>query len=133
MPKLLFVNLPVRDLPASRKFYESLGFTNHPKFSDDTSACLVWSETIFAMLITPAKWAGFTNRPVPPAGTGEVMLALSMDDRAAVDAFVTAAAAHGGTADPNPRQDHGFMYGRSVLDPDGHLWETFWMDPAAGG
>lgn len=133
MPKMLFVNLPVSDLPASMRFYEALGFTNNPKFTDATSACMVWSESIFVMLLTHPKWAGFTKRPIPPATSGEVMLALANDDKAAVDRMVNAAVQAGGTGDPNPTQDLGFMYGRSLIDLDGHLWETFWMDPAAAG
>ena len=128
MAKMVFINLAVADLPKARSFYEAIGFTNEPKFSDDSGACMVWSDTIFVMLLTHEKWKGFTSRPI---GTGEVMLALSFDSRGEVDKVTDTAASSGGTADPNPVQDHGFMYGRSLLDPDGHLWETFWMDPAA--
>lgn len=73
----------------------------------------------------------FTTRPIPPATSSEVLLAISFDDRNAVDAINAAAAAHGGTADINPLQDHGFMYSRALADLDGHVWEAFWMDPAA--
>jgi hypothetical protein len=128
---MIFVNLPVADLPVARRFYEALGFTNNPMFSDDTAACMVWSEAINVMLLTRAKWATFTSRPIPPSGSSEVMLAISCDSRAAVDAMNTVAAAHGGTADVNPMQDMGFMYNRNLADPDGHVWEAMWMDPAA--
>ena len=128
MPKMVFINLPVADLGKAKAFYTAIGFTNEPRFSDDAGACMVWSDTIYAMLLTHEKWQGFTKRPI---GAGEVMLALSFDDKAAVDTAVEAACTHGGTVDPNPVQDLGFMYGRSLLDPDGHLWEAFWMDPAA--
>jgi predicted lactoylglutathione lyase len=131
MSKMIFVNLPVTDLGASMAFYKSIGFENNPHFSDDTAACMVWSETINVMLLTHAKWRTFTNRPIPPATSSEVMLALSHDSREAVDATSKAAAANGGTADINPVQDLGFMYGRSLTDPDGHVWEVVWMDPAA--
>ncbi|RYZ70652.1 MAG: lactoylglutathione lyase [Lysobacteraceae bacterium] len=131
MPRMIFVNLPVADLAASMKFYEALGFSNNPQFTDHTAACMVWSDTIHVMLLTHDKWNSFTARPIPPAGASEVALALSMDDRAAVDAFNEAAAAHGGTADINPVQDLGFMYGRDIADPDGHVWGPFWLDMAA--
>ena len=131
MPRMIFVNLPVADLAASMKFYEALGFSNNPQFTDHTAACMIWSDTIHVMLLTHDKWNSFTARPMPPAGASEVSLALSMDDRAAVDAFNEAAAAHGGTADINPVQDLGFMYGRDIADPDGHVWGPFWMDMAA--
>ena len=131
MPRMLFVNLPVADLAASMRFYEALGFTNNPQFSDATAACMVWSEAIHVMLLTHDKWKTFTTRAIPPTSSSEVMLALSLDDRDAVDAFNATAAASGGTGDINPIQDHGFMYGRDVADPDGHVWEAFWMDMAA--
>lgn len=130
MSKMIFVNLPVRDLAKSMAFYEALGFTNEPRFTDETAAAMVWSDSIFVMLLTHDKWQSFTDRPIPPTSASEVSLALAMDDRAAVDAMIAAAAAHGGTADINPVQDHGFMYGRDLLDPDGHVWGPFWMDPA---
>jgi uncharacterized protein len=131
MAKMIFVSFPVKDLHASIAFYEALGFGKNPQFSDDSSACMVWSETIFAMLLTHAKWRTFTDRPLPAPGTAGVMLSLSLDDRAAVDAMNAAAAAHGGRADVNPVQDLGFMYARDLADPDDHLWGAFWMDPAA--
>jgi uncharacterized protein len=131
MTKMIFISLPVADLPKSIAFYAALGFTNNPSFTDETAACMVWSETIQVMLLTHEKWNSFTTRPLPPAGSNKVSLALSMDDRQAVDAMNEAAASHGGTADINPVQDHGFMYGRDLADPDGHIWGPFWMDPAA--
>lgn len=131
MTRAIFVNLPVADLEAAMAFYTALGFDNNPQFTDDTAACMVWSEAIYVMLLTHDKWRTFTNRPIPPATSSEVMLAVSCDNRKAVDAMVEAAAAHGGTADINTAQDMGFMYGRSLADPDGHIWEPMWMDPAA--
>jgi predicted lactoylglutathione lyase len=131
MSKMIFVNLPVTDLKASIAFYKALGFTQNLQFSDDTAACMVWSEAINVMLLTHAKWRTFTSRPIPPATSSEVMLALSCDDRGAVDAMNAMAAAHGGQADVNPVQDLGFMYNRNLADPDGHVWEAFWMDAAA--
>lgn len=131
MTRMIFINLPVADLPASMAFYEALGFTNNPHFSDDTATCMVWSEAIQVMLLTHDKWRTFTTRPIPPPSASEVLLALALDSIEDVDAANTKAAAHGGTADVNPMQDHGFMYSRAVADPDGHVWEMFWMDPAA--
>lgn len=131
MTKMIFVSLPVTDLAASVAFYQALGFERNPQFSDDTAACMVWSETIHAMLLTHAKWCTFTERPMPPVGTSAVMLGLTVDSRAAVDLMNEAAAAHGGRADVNPVQDLGFMYGRDLADPDQHLWGAIWMDPAA--
>ena len=131
MPKMIFVNLPVTDLQKSKAFYTSLGFTNNPAFSDDTAACMVWSEAIYVMLLTHAKWRTFTSRTIPPPTSSEVMLAVSCESREAVDAMSTTAAANGGVSDINPIQDLGFMYGRDFTDPDGHVWEAVWMDPAA--
>jgi predicted lactoylglutathione lyase len=131
MTKMIFVNLPVTDLNASIAFYKSIGFENNPHFSDDTAACMVWSEAINVMLLTHAKWRTFTDRPIPPASSSEVMLALSCDTREAVNGMNEAAAANGGKADINPSQDLGFMYYRTLADLDGHVWEAMWMDPAA--
>lgn len=131
MSRMIFVNLPVTDLTASMAFYKAIGFENNPQFTDDTAACMVWSEAINVMLLTHAKWHTFTDRPIPDATFSEVMLALSCDSCVAVDAMNKAAAVHGGTADINPVQDLGFMYNRNLADPDGHVWEAMWMDPMA--
>jgi uncharacterized protein len=128
MSKMIFVSLPVADLAASMAFYQALGFENNPHFTDDTAACMVWSEAIHVMLHTHDKWRTFTNRPIPPVSSSEVMLALSCDSRQAVDAMNEVAVANGGVADINPTQDLGFMYSRSLTDPDGHIWEPMWMD-----
>jgi predicted lactoylglutathione lyase len=129
MAKQIFINLPVKDLSKAKAFYEAIGAVNNPQFSDHTSACMVLSETIFVMLLTHDKWAQFTEKPIADTrNASEVMLALSADDRRAVDAVVNAARANGGKADVNPQQDHGFMYGRSFEDLDGHIWETLFMD-----
>ena len=132
MPRMIFVNLPVKDLPATRRFFGALGFTFNEQFSDDTAACMVLSDTIFVMLLTHAKWATFGDIPIHDAQKGaQVFLCLTREDRLAVDSFVEKAAAAGGKADPTPSQDYGFMYGRSYADPDGHIWEVMWMDPEA--
>lgn len=130
MAKMIFINLPVRDLPKAMAFYSAIGATNNPQFTDDTAACMVLSDSINVMLLTHAKWATFTKKPIADAKTSsEVMLALSFDSRDAVNATADAAAKAGGVVDTNPPQDYGFMLNRNVEDPDGHVWEIMWMDP----
>lgn len=131
MSRMIFVNLPVTDLGASMAFYTELGFINNPMFTDDTAACMVWSDIINVMLLTHDKWRSFTSRPIPPNTSSEVMLALSCDSKDQVDEMTQAAGAKGGIADVNPKQDLGFMYSRSLTDLDGHIWETMWMDMSA--
>lgn len=132
MSRMIFVNLPVSDLVIARNFLEALGATNEPKFTDDTAACMQLSDSIFVMLLTHDKFSQFTPRAVADAKAGtEVLLCLSADSREQVDSSVERAVSAGGTADPAPKQDYGVMYGRSVADPDGHIWEIMWMDPAA--
>ncbi|MFT3858193.1 MAG: VOC family protein [Aquabacterium sp.] len=131
--KMIFVSLPVADLQASVAFYQALGFELNPQYSDESSAaCMVWSEAIYVMLLTHAKWRTFTDLPLPPKGAANVMLSLTLESREAVDAMNVAAAAHGGQADVNPVQELGFMYGRDLADPDGHLWGAIWMEEGAG-
>lgn len=129
MSKMIVISLPVTDLDASKAFYEAIGFTRKPDFADDAAAWMIWSDAINVMLLTHAKWRTFTIRPIPPSTSSEVAFNLSCDSRAAVDAMNEAAAANGGTADINPVEDHGFMYGRDMADPDGHIWGAMWMDP----
>ena len=133
MPQMIFVNLPVTDLDASKTFYEAVGATNNPAFTDETAACMVIADgSIHVMLLTHEKWATFTSKAIPDAHThAQVLLCVSTDSREAVDGQVDKAVAAGGKADPTPTQDYGFMYGRSFEDPDGHIWEVMWMDPAA--
>ena len=131
MPKSLFISLPVSDLGASIAFYKALGFGQNPQLSDEDGAAMVWSDAINVMLLTHGKWRTFTSRPIPPPTSSEVSLALALDGREDVDAMIAAAVAHGGTGDINPAQDLGFMYGRDLIDPDGHVWGPFWMDMAA--
>jgi predicted lactoylglutathione lyase len=129
---MIFVNLPVADLARSRAFLEALGAVNEPKFTDETAACMTLSDSIHVMLLTHDKFRQFTPRPIVDARAGsEVLLCLSADSRETVDATVQRAVNAGGAADPSPKQDYGVMYGRSVADPDGHIWEIMWMDPAA--
>ncbi|KLK94042.1 lactoylglutathione lyase [Microvirga vignae] len=132
MPKLVFINLPVVDLDRANAFYEAIGAVKNPQFSDHTATCMVISETIHAMLLTHDKFRQFTPRKIADAReTTEVLICLSADSREEVDSMVAKASAAGGRADPGPKQDHGFMYGRSFEDPDGHIWEVMWMDMEA--
>ena len=130
MSRMIFVNLPVIDLDRAKAFYTALGFTNEPKFTDETAACMVLSETIFVMLLTHHKWKTFTTRPIPSSDSSEVMLCISCESKDEVNRLTDAASRNGGIADVNPVQDHGFMFSRSYTDLDGHLWEVMWMDPA---
>ena len=131
MPRMIFVNLPVADLPAAKAFYEAIGAINEPKFTDETAACMVLSDAIFVMLLTHDKFAQFTPKPIADAHrTSEVLIALSADDRDGVDAIADAAIAAGGR-EPRERQDYGFMYSRAFEDLDGHIWEPMWMDATA--
>ena len=132
MPKMIFVNLPVTDLKRATAFYEAIGAVKNPQFSDDTASCMVFSETIFAMLLTHDKFRQFTPKPIADARTSnQVLLCLSADSRNEVDDIVSKAEVAGGTADPSPTEEFSFMYGRSFEDPDGHMWGVNWMDLAA--
>jgi predicted lactoylglutathione lyase len=119
---MIFVNLPVADLHRSIAFYEAVGGVRDLRFSDETAACMTFSDSIHVMLLTHGKFRQFTPRPVADArAASEVLICLSAEDRSAVDRTVEAAAGAGGAADPGPRQDHGFMYGRSFEDRRAHL------------
>ncbi|MER9416713.1 VOC family protein [Mesorhizobium sp. M0306] len=132
MPKMIFVNLPVRDLSASTAFYAALGGTVNPQFSGDKSTSLMFSDTIGVMLLIHDHYREFTTRPIGDARRdSQAMIALTVDNRDAVDATLTSAVAAGGRADPNPAQDLGFMYNRHIEDPDGYVWEIVWMNPTA--
>lgn len=130
-PKMIFVNLPVKDLPASIAFYEAVGAIRNNDFADDSAQMMSFSDTIHVMLLTHERFSSFTPRKVPNAHeTAQVLLALSEASRPDVDTTTDKALAAGGT-EPNPRQDHGFMYGRNFADLDGHIWEVAWMDMEA--
>ena len=132
MPQMIFVNLPVKDLERSKAFYEAIGATNNPQFTDSTAAMMSFSPEVNVMLLTHDKWSQFTPKAIPDASSqAQVMLALSRDSREAVDSITAAAQKHGVVIDPTPKQDYGWMYGRSFEDPDGHIWEVMWMDVAA--
>jgi predicted lactoylglutathione lyase len=130
MPQMIFVNLPVKDLPKSIAFFEALGFAFNPQFTDETAACMVVSDTIFVMLLTHEKFAGFSPKPIADTSRSlQVLITLSRDSREAVDTIVAAALAAGGTICGEPT-DHGCMYDHGFLDLDGHGWGVMWMDPA---
>lgn len=123
-----YINLPIADLARSRAFFEVLGFRFDERFSDDTALGMVIGETSFAMLLSHEKFQSFTPRPVADATKStEVLVAVQLDSREAVDAMVYTALAHGGSTVREP-EDHGFMYGHAFADPDGHIWEPFWMN-----
>ena len=131
MHKQIYVNLPVKDLARSREFFSSLGFDFNAQFSNDQGACMIIGENIFAMLLAEPFFQGFTSKPIANAReTTEVLTCLSCESREEVDALVQKALAAGGRA-PNPKQDHGFMYGHGFEDLDGHVWELSYMDMGA--
>ena len=129
--RLIFVNLPVKDLEASKRFFGGLGFEFDPKFTDDTATCMIVSEQAYVMLLTEPKFSDFTSKPLADGRSStEVIVAVSADSREDVDAFADAALGSGGTPANEP-MDLGFMYSRSFNDLDAHLWEVVWMDPVA--
>jgi uncharacterized protein len=129
MAKLIFISLPVGDLARATAFYQAIGAVKNAQFSDDTASCMVFSETIHAMLMTHDKYRQFTTKKIADARTSsQVLLCLSADSRAEVDELVGKAKAAGGNLDPSPVDDFDFMYGRSFEDLDGHMWGVNWMD-----
>jgi predicted lactoylglutathione lyase len=129
MAKKIFVNLPVKDLKRSVDFFSSLGFSFNKQFTDETATCMVISEDIFAMLLTEPKFKGFApNAICDTSKNNEVLICLSAENRAEVDAVVKKAVAAGGKTYNKP-VDYGFMYGHCFQDLDGHVWELVWMDP----
>jgi len=125
----IFVNLAVTDLKRSREFFDQLGFSFNPQFTDDKAACMIVNEEASVMLLTEPFFKNFTKREIcNTASHTEALLAISCESRAAVDEMVHKAVAAGG-AHAMDATDHGFMYGWSFYDPDGHHWEVFWMDP----
>jgi predicted lactoylglutathione lyase len=126
----LFVNIPVTELQRSIRFFEALGFRFNSQFTDPTATCMLVGEDAYFMLLERSRFAGFSKRPVgDPRVETQALYALSVDSRAEVDVMVRKALAAGGSPAADP-QNHGFMYGWSFYDPDGHHWEVFWMDPS---
>jgi predicted lactoylglutathione lyase len=131
MSRIIFVNLPVSDVAKSRLFYQALGFTINEAFSDERAACVVISPQIYVMILHRDYFQTFTALPVgAPSAAVSALCALSCESRAEVDAMTKAALSAGGGEPVAPR-DLGFMYNRSFTDLDGHVFEPFWMDPAA--
>jgi uncharacterized protein len=132
MSKMIFVNLAVEDVAASTAFFQAMGFEREPNFSNEQASMMRISETISIMILAKPFFSSFTSKTIVDSRTSaEVMIALSADSREDVDATIAKATAAGGTADPTPTQDHGFMYGRSYEDLDGHIFEVMWMDVEA--
>ena len=133
MTKMIFVNLPVRDVARSTAFYEAIGCVHDTTICQGPNAAMMkWSDEISFMLLDHQHYANFTTKQIADAhATSQVLLCLSQPNREAVDAITDAAARAGGKADPRPAQDMGFMYGRSFEDPNGHTFEPMWMDVEA--
>jgi uncharacterized protein len=129
-PRKLFVNIPVSNLQRSIDFFEALGFTFNRQFTSADTTCMLVGEDAYFMLLEKPRFTGFCVRPVGnPQEATTSLFAVSVDSRDAVEDMVRTAIASGGAPAAEP-QDHGFMYGSSFFDPDGHHWEVFWMDPA---
>jgi predicted lactoylglutathione lyase len=133
MSRMLFVNLPVSDLAAATAFFRGLGFAFNPAFTDDNATCMVISEQACVMLLRRDFFESFHRRgTAQPGDPLEVMTAVSAASREDVDELCDRALSTGASPASDP-DDQGFMYGRSFVDPDGHVWEVIWMDPEAAG
>lgn len=131
MSRKIFVNLAVADVQKSQAFFSELGFTFNAQFTGPQSACMIINDDAFVMLLAPDHFKQFTKKPIADSTQStEVLIALSANSREHVDDIVKKALATGGSKANDP-QDHGFMYGWSFQDPDGHIWEVLWMDPSA--
>ena len=131
MATQVFINMQVKDLQRSKAFFEALGYSFDPQFTNDEAASLVISDTIYAMLHTPSSLQRFLPKGKSAADatkSTEVLLALSFESKDMVNAIFDKAITAGAT-ECRPTEDHGFMYGRSFNDLDGHIWEVFWMNP----
>ncbi|MDF7776786.1 lactoylglutathione lyase [Sphingomonas sp. AOB5] len=132
MTQMIFVNLPVSDVAKSTAFYEAIGCTKDPRFSNEMASSMQLSDTIVFMILSKDFFQTFTPKAIADSSaTTEVLICISRDSREAVDAIVEKAAAAGGKADIREKQDMGFMYGRSFEDPDGHIFEPMFMDMEA--
>ena len=130
-PRKLFVNIPVSDVQRAITFFEALGFTFNVQFTDASATCMLVGTDAYFMLLDRARFAGFSKRPAgDPHQMTNALFAVGVSSRAEVDEMVHKAVAAGGAHALDP-QDHGFMYGWSFYDLDGHHWEVFWMDPSA--
>jgi uncharacterized protein len=132
MPKMIFVNLPVKDIVASTRFYEAIGCIKNEQFSDEKASSMVWSDAITFQLLTEEYFATFISRPVANAKEAcQVLLAISMESRDEVDSIAETAASNGGRNDIRETMDLGFMYNRAFQDPNGHIFEAAYMDMSA--
>ena len=130
MATQIFFNLPVKDLKRSVDFFGALGFSFNPDYTDENATCMIINENAYVMLLVETFFKTFTAKNVADSKeSAEAIIAYSVDSREAVDEAVRTALASGGSASEEP-QDYGFMYNHSFQDPDGHLWEVMWMDPA---
>ncbi|WP_458778857.1 VOC family protein [Arthrobacter sp. D3-16] len=130
MATQIFFNLPVKDLKRSVDFFTALGFTFNPDYTDENATCMIINENAYVMLLVDSFFKTFTSKEIADSkAAAEAIVAYSVDSRKAVDEAVRTALASGGSASEDP-QDYGFMYNHSFQDPDGHLWEVTWMDPA---
>jgi uncharacterized protein len=128
MAKQIFINVVVKNIEQSMAFYTSLGFTNNPKFSDDTAKCMVWSENIFLMIMLEEKFKNFATKPIADTKAGlAALFSLSVDSTEEMNNIMEAGLKAGGI-EPNEIRDYGFMQQRSIEDADGHTWEIFYMD-----
>ncbi len=131
MSTKIFVNLPTEDLERSQAFYTALGCDINPLFTDENAASVVWDDQIYFMILTREFFASFTDKKVADTrGTAQAILAFTRDSREEVDQILSVGIAAGG-AEPRPAQDHGFMYSRTLEDPDGNILEFLYMEPAA--
>ncbi|MBD0351524.1 MAG: VOC family protein [Flavisolibacter sp.] len=131
MATKIFVNLPVKDLNKSIEFFTKLGFSFNPQFTDDQATCMIIGENIFAMLLVEERFKDFTKKEICDANKStEVLIALDTDSREKVDELIRKAVEAGGSTYAEP-QDHGWMYGHSFADLDGHQWEVLYMDESA--
>lgn len=128
MAKQIFINLAVKDIQKSMDFYTALGFTNNPQFSDDTGKCMVWSESIFVMLLSHDKFASFATKPIADTKSNvAAFLSVSVDSLDEVNNIMANGLKAGGI-EPNEMRDYGFMQQKTIEDFDGHTWEFFYMD-----
>jgi len=128
--RMIFPNLPVKDLDRSVEFFTKLGFSFDPRFTDETATAMIVNDGAVVMLLVESKFKEFTKKePVDPRTHTETILALSAESREDVDDFADKALESGGSPANEP-MEMDFMYGRSFQDPDGHQWEIFWMDPS---
>ncbi|MBB4635115.1 VOC family protein [Longimicrobium terrae] len=131
MSRSVFINLAVKDLRRSVDFFTALGFEFVPAFTDESATCMILSDTAHVMLLVHNRFKDFTKKEIVDSHTStEVLVAVSAQSRQAVNEMVAAALANGGSPANEPQDHEGFMYGHSFQDPDGHIWEVMWMNPA---